>query len=311
MERLVRHALTISATALLLAGCGGLQSASVPGALPQGRAITLYGGSHQSLALPNALGRDLLYVTGASTNLYTYPNGKLISTLQVNGFAMCSNSVGDVFITNASGVAEYPHGSADQIAFLPGPFGSVDSCSIDPTTGDLAVASASELEQGVGIYRDERHHRWRRPHVFPFVKVPLACSYDSAGNLFVLATLSNDTFLFELPTGGSAFERLTLHREILSPGYLQWDGKYLAVNDTRTMLIHRFTVRGKHAKQIGSVSISGAREIGNFWIQGNILIGMDAYDQYVGFWHYPQGGTPFKTRMMTGPHGATVSLARH
>jgi hypothetical protein len=306
------YALSIGAAAALLAGCGGSQPPiGAPGALPQSRAITMYGGNDQSLTLPDAHGRDLLYVTGSSTYLYTYPKGKLVSTFQVNGFAMCSNAAGDVFITNAYGVAEYPHGSAMQIAFLPGPFGSVRSCSVDPTTGDLAVASASTSGFGIGVYRQDRRHRWHVPRVYPFTQYPLACSYDSMGNLFVLASLSDVTFLFELPKGGSVFEMLSLRQKITIPGYLQWDGKYLAVDDTRTMVIHRFVVKGKLAKQIGLLTVSGAQDIGNFWIQGRILIGLDGYNQDIGFWRYPQGGPPFKKIKATGPQGATVSVVRN
>jgi hypothetical protein len=246
----------------MLAGCGGSQPPiGAPGALPQSRAMTMYGGNDQSLALPDAHGRDLLYVTGyPSTTLYTYPKGEFISTLQVNGFAMCSNSVGDVFITNYSGVAEYPHGGAKQIAFLPGPFGSVGSCSVDPTTGDLAVASASTSGYGIGVYRQERRHRWHRPRVFPFTQYPLACSYDSMGNLFVDAVLSDVTYLFELPKGGSKFRTITLTQKIVAPGNLQWDGQYLAVADTQFLIIYRFAIKGRRAQEIGSMSISGAQE---------------------------------------------------
>jgi len=265
-----------------------------------------------SFILPEANGRDLLYVTGyPSTDLYTYPNGRYVSALHTNGFAMCSDKAGHVFITNAYGVAEYPHGGASQIVFLNGPFGEVGSCSVDPTTGNLAVTSASTSGFGVGVYRPGPHHRWHRPRIYTFAQYPVSCSYDSTGDLFVDATLSDVTYLFELRKGSSTFQPLSLGQKIAIAGYIQWDGRFLAVADNQTLIIHRFAITGSTAKQIGTMHVSHANEIGQFWIQGHILVGLDALREFVGFWHYPKGGAPFEKINMTGPLGATVSLAHN
>jgi hypothetical protein len=75
-------------------------------------------------------------------------------------------------------------------------------------------------------------------------------------------------------------------------------------------MIHRFAIKGTTGTQIGSLTLSHAKYIRQFWIQGDTLIGPDSYNRGVGFWRYPQGGAPLKRLNANGGSGATVSLAR-
>jgi hypothetical protein len=285
----------------MFAGCGGSQPP-----------IAASGATSPSLIRPGAHGRDLLYVTGVGTNIYTFPKGQLVSILGVTGGDMCSNLAGDVFIATTYGVAEYPHGSATQIAFIPSP-GSVNSCSVDPTTGNLAVVFEVSGSNGVAVFRPERHYRWHVPRVYPFAYPQQACSYDSAGDLFVGGFTSGSGFsLVELPKGHSAFEAISLDTKVLRQGDLQWDGQYLAIGDgTGSTVIHRFAIQGTNGKQIGSLTLSHVKYISQFWIQGSILVGTDLYNNSVGFWRYPQGGVRFKQLELNRTvSGVTVSLVR-
>jgi hypothetical protein len=260
-------------------------------------------------AQPAAAGRDLLYVTGyPGTNLYTYPNGHFVSTLGVLGFAMCSDKAGHVFVSNSYGISEYPHGGANEIAFLNGPFGGIDSCSVDPVTGRLAVTSRGTTASGVGIFRPEQyHHRWHLPHLYTFTHDPISCGYDAAGNLFVDAISTDATYLYELPQGAHAFQQIALRQKIAEAGYLQWDGKYLAMADDQTLVIHRFAIADGAAKQVGTVRLSQAREIGQFSIRGNVLINPDGSSNSVEFVAYPKGGESLKTISVKDASGTAVS----
>jgi hypothetical protein len=300
----------------MLAGCGGSQTPiGAPGVMPQSRAITMYGGNDQSLALPDAHGRDLLYISNVgyplSTNIYTYPKTRFVSSLGGGGFGMCSNAAGDVFITGPYGTAEYPHGGATQIAYINAPYGFTYSCSVDPTTGNLAIYSEGGGSQGVAVYRPERHHRWHVQHMYRFAVPQHVCTYDSAGDLFVAGFTSSDALsLVELPKGGSTFETITLDTYVTPQGNIQWDGQYLAIGDFKDTAIHRFAIHGTTGTQVGLLTLSHAQYLYQFWIQGSILIGPDSGKNDIGFWRYPQGGAPLKLKSVNGGYGVTVSLVR-
>ena len=303
------HAFYICAfAAALLAGCSALRQAQSDTLPPKGAM------SQNGAVEPSAQGRDLLYVAGVgysgSTNIYTYPKGRLLSSVAAISSTMCSNAAGDVFLTESYGVAEYPHGASTQIAFINPPFGSARGCSIDPITGNLAIVAQTENVFGVAIYRPEHDHRWHAPRVYNFTEPQEACSYDSAGNLFVAGfTSSRGLSLVELPKGKSAFETITLDTQVTPQGNIQWDGRFLAIGDFGDTVIHRFAIKGT-GTQIGSLTLLRAKYIRQFWIQGGTLIGPDTYNRGVGFWRYPQGGAPLKRLSASGGSGVTVSLAR-
>ena len=106
----LRHALTRCIAAAMLAGCGGSQPVTgAPGAMPQQR----------SLVLPSLHRRDLLYVSAdLATNVYTYPHGKLVSSLGGSTGVICSNAAGDVFLSqvNVDVIDEFRHGRSTPIA---------------------------------------------------------------------------------------------------------------------------------------------------------------------------------------------------
>jgi hypothetical protein len=184
---------------------------------------------------------------------------------------------------------------------------------VDPTTGNLAVYSASNVVFGVAIYSPEPRHRWHAPRVYSFALPQNACSFDSGGDLFIAGfTSNNELSLAELPKGASSFETITLDKKVKPQGDIQWDGQYLAIADYGTTTIHRFALNGTHGKQIGLVTLSQAKYIGQFWIEGNIIVGSGTLNNDVGFWRYPQGGKPLKQLKVSGSAGGvTVSLARH
>jgi hypothetical protein len=296
-----RYALSICAAAAFLAGCGGSQPPiGAPGAMLQSR----------SLVLPTAHGRDLLYVSGYfASNVYTYPAGTLISGLAGGMTGVCSNAAGDVFMTvpNANIIDEFAHGRSTPIAQLSDPFGSPQSCSVDPTTGKLAVVSSN----GVAIYRPGTLHRWRLPRLYTPGQNLSSCGYDASGDLFIDGETGSSVIIFaELPKGASKFENITLDQKLTVPGTVQWDGQYLAVGDQYNTLIRRFSIQGSQGTQIGSVTLSGTQGIPQFWIQDTIVIGPDEFNAQIGFWKYPDGGSEIKTLQMDLPYGATVSVVR-
>ncbi len=109
---------------------------------------------------PGAAKKDLLYVSNFNTEtvlVYSYPDGNKMGTL--TGFAqpdgLCSDKKGDVWIVNnedsQSGldIVEYTHGGKKPIAKLSDGYILI-GCSIDPTTGNLAVTNTETISFGPG-----------------------------------------------------------------------------------------------------------------------------------------------------------------
>ena len=115
MARFERKWIAVSGLAViaLLAGCSGTTPASRVVA-----AATAERGS--AWVLPEASDENLLYVaTGANVYVLSYPGGKLVGELDVEGNNICSDKHGDVFVPEGGyQIAEYSHGGASPIQVL-------------------------------------------------------------------------------------------------------------------------------------------------------------------------------------------------
>lgn len=304
---------------LSFAGCGSSQSFSPLGAIPPS-AI----GSTRSWMSPDAKRRDLLYVSDFQNNdvsVFSYPEGKLKGTLTgfTEPYGECADAAGDIFIANGSPpeILEYAHGGTTPIATLDDPGQYPYSCSVDPTTGDLAVTNEytrSSAPGTVAIYK----HATGTPHLYGNAgfHYMFFCGYDNRGNLFVdgqTPPASNGFVFAELPKGGSKLKTINLNVTINFPGGVQWDGQYVAVGDQVGSLIYQFTISGKTGTREGVTHLGGSIEIVEFWKQGGDIAGPDANsaEDRVGLWKYPAGGTAIKylTNQFGLPVGTTVSKA--
>jgi hypothetical protein len=317
-----RYALCICAAMVILAGCGASQSPiGAPGAMPQS-ANAVRPDHGRSWMAPDAKKKDLLYVSDVGTDdvyVYSYPKGTLKGTLTgfTNPVGECVDKTGDVFITDffSSNILEFAHGGTSPIATLSDPGYYPTGCSVDPTTGNLAVTNeetAVGSGQGdVAIYKDAKGSpkaHYADPHIYYMY----FCGYDNAGNLFVDGQTSDSAFGFgKLPSGGSSFTNITLNQSIAYPGGVQWDGKNTAVGDEQTGVIYEFTIKRKKGTKVGSTPLVGASAVYQFWIQGAKVVAPSEDTQSVMIYNYPAGGSATKT--ITGldsPAGATVSRAK-
>ena len=168
--------------AAIFTGCssGGAQSAFAPPAAAQNAArspgspslddvmmpampgkppMTVQPDHQPSWMSPDAKEQQLLYVSDQKTDdvyVYSYPTGKLVGTL--TGFAapygQCTDKSGNVFITqfDASDVTEYAHGGTNPIKTLDTAGEYPVGCSVDPKTGNLAVAKFISDNYPGGIF---------------------------------------------------------------------------------------------------------------------------------------------------------------
>jgi DNA-binding beta-propeller fold protein YncE len=268
---------------------------------------------------PDATRAPLLYVSDQAKNgvfVFSYPGGKPKGVL--TGFnsptGLCADSAGHLFALNGFGadIIEYAHGGKSPIATL-GDTGEYPSgCSVDPTTGNLAVANYKSTTGGAGdisIYSGAKG----TPKKYKDSKIQYFyfCGYDDSGDLFLDGTNNGLFVLAELAKGKTTFTEITVSQTISVPGNVQWDGEHVAVGDQANPVVYEFTVKSGKATNAGSTTLTGSNGIVQFWIQGSNIIGPVSHDGNVMFWKYPAGGNPKKTISPLGdPIGAAVSLAK-
>ncbi len=303
-SRFMLRASAFCAAVALLAGCGG--SSNAPNLIPQSPATVVRAEGGRSWMLPEAKGKDLLYVAGFQSNdvyVYTYPKFKLVGTLTgFDGPAYpCPDRNGNVWIPNyyAADIVEYAHGGVSPIATLSDPNVSPQNCSVDPTTGNLAVVGYGESSTSgsIVVYAGAKGP----PQVYPVdFTVTSFCRYDDKGNLFVdgFGFSEEPPFVFgKIAKGRTTFKAITLDPPPFQPFNVQWDGKYLAVGDTAS--IGRFAIHGNKAVRVASHHFNDIHMIGGFWIQGSKvavtnLFGSGSYPQAL-LYAKPGGGKPIKT----------------
>jgi hypothetical protein len=250
---------------------------------------------------------ELLYASeteGSKVLVFSYPEGGLVETL--TGFAappwfICSGRSGDVFVaaTDSSSpgyIYQFAHGGSQPIETLtdPGP-GHALSCSVDPTTGNLAVANGPNVAvypQGQGA-----------PTIYEASDVgAFDCAYDGAGDLFVDGQSYNDK-IAELPAGGTSFSDIALSKTTLTL-HLQWWNKRLVIlggtdGPHGPYEIFQVRVSGSDGIVSGPVLLYGKsrHRLGDveFVASDNAIVMPEGSGlSLLNVWHYPKGGKPYK-----------------
>jgi hypothetical protein len=326
-----RYTLTISAAALLV-GCSGSQPPiGAPGAMPQASEVATHADRGTSWMLPEAKGEDLLYSSNddGDVYVYSYPAFKQVGELELNEATqgLCVDKQSDVFVPAWTGdvstltgyVYEYAHGGTQPIATLSDPGALNTSCSVDPTTGNLAVTNAYQSGYDYGnvvIYPNASGN----PTTYVVTDIePGWSAYDGNGDLFVDSYHGGSTSpLAELPKGASSFSSITLSKSI-STESLQWVNGDLTVasdsgNNFGSLFIYRVQISGYSGNIIGSTTLNmhrlGYDGNGQYWIQGGRILGAGSHHNSLEMWRYPAGGKGIKTaiRRFT-PWGVVLSVA--
>jgi hypothetical protein len=177
--------------------------------------------------------KELLYVAGAGTGtvyVYDYKTRLLVGELggfdQPNG--ECVDGKGDIWITDWQGttVTEYAHGGSAALKTLyMGTFQT--ACSIDPTTGNLAVGS---FYGWINVWKNARG----TPKRYTSTACPVLWGpgYDNKGNLFVeAASTGSAVFICWLPHRGKSLKIIPFDQTISYGADVMWDGKYITFAD--------------------------------------------------------------------------------
>lgn len=331
LAAVARYTAGIVTAAAILSGCGnGTPSAyrAMPGtdvvalSNPLGVAPARHINRARSWIRSDAGKQWLIYAADNSSgtiDIYNYrvQTGKLYGQITglVSPYGECTDGAGDVYVvdTTTAKIYEYAHGGIAPIATATDDYGVPLGCSVDPTTGNVAVSNFSGPGSsgigGVDIFTgglggsQTNYMNESLYHVYPG-------AYDPHGNLFVQATeYSGPTAFAELPAGTKAFTLLT-GLTIDFPGSVEWDGYYLAVVDQDyqygyTTEIYRVTVSGSNVTVVRSTNlidncypdydwmvsvqpyISGTNKRLNAVVAGNL-----SCPTRYGFWNYTNGGLP-------------------
>ena len=336
---LVRIALAYCVAATTVAGCNGPQASTVPASesfLDLGASAVAH---DQKLGPVGASSEDLVYLSygscgfsqcSAEVAVYTFPGGQPIGTWNAAGYALgaCSDEAGNVFITYILGsigeILEFAHGGTTPVATLSDPTGSPVACSVDPLSGNLAVAD------GVGallIYRNASGS----PTTYSYPGVSFdGVTYDNKGNVFVDGLTGGQSpqfVLAKLPKGGNSFENITVNEQVAGVGELGWDRKYLTIGQSawyknEMNLIDRFEIRGTSGRFESATQPRRIRGgVDQYSIVHEQIIIAYSWKPCsaicndvgtVGIWHYPSGRVRAKHFTPKGlpSTGMALSLAQ-
>ena len=266
----------------------------------------------------------LLYVSdeaSGTVDVYAYRArpGHLLG--QLTGFQFpygeCADSSGNVYIADfgAADIVEYAHGGSTPIKTLADNYGYPVGCSVDPTSGNLAVANfegiGSTCMGGVVIYKGAAGNgTFYQDKDLSYYWPP---GYDPKGNLYVQGQTANGTAgLAELASGSQGLVTLRLSGGTISyPGSMQWDSHYMTATDQSyhggTLSgIYRVSVSGTQASIVDSTELSDGclkggtphNDVVEPFINSTVwpthrVVGGNLWCTYrTNFWKYKKGGDP-------------------
>jgi hypothetical protein len=317
------YALLGGVAVALLAGCGALRQAQDDTQPPVGT-LTKVAPEQKlegSWMRARTKSSDLLYVSNPGNDtvtVYAYQSRKLVGTL--DGFSrpagLCADTAGDVWITNEGehDVIEYAHGGTQPIQTLDDGSEQPSACSVDKTTGNLAVLNADD----VAVYPDASGS----PTTYSGgVYGDYALGYGAHGDLLVDGGSYDNSKIIafaQLPSGMTRLKPVVLSKTLQwgPPTFVQWDGQFWVVGASR---LDWFEIAGKKGKLEGYSVLSPTSSIMQFWIasteggsrRGNQIVVTEDDPYKVEFFQYPAGGKSFAGIIdgLSDPYGITVSKA--
>jgi hypothetical protein len=185
-------------------------------------------------------------------------------------------------------VLELKEDGKSAIKTLSTPSGDVPvGCAIDPKTKTLAATIINT--GGVVLYTNEGGSGTVSQS--PLIEAFFA-GYDTGSNLYVDGFNSEGEFgLVELKKGSSTWETLSLSNSIEFPGNVQFDGKYITVNDQEAHDIFGYTCSGTSCTLEQTVSLGGSGDCDQTWIAKGYVICPDAENVDGEIYKYPAGGS--------------------
>jgi hypothetical protein len=225
-------------------------------------------------------------------------------------FGLCSDEQGDVFVTafntNTAGessyVYEYRHGRTKPIAKLLDPL-AADACSVNPVTGNLAVAGWTGNEAASLVVYSQTDGKYTGNYTSYYdseIRWVRWCAYDTSGNLYVDGENGTGPVRLAVLRDGQ-FSDINLNRSDFAPYSLQWndDGDLVIAGYEGSIgpeQVLEVTLNGTKAKIVGTTVLE---DFGHNWgddsqflIKGRHIISGGYPGYYLHVWRFPKGGHP-------------------
>ena len=185
-------------------------------------------------------------------------------------------------------IDEFKVGGASPIKSLSVPSGDIPvGCAMDPSTGNLV---ATIINNGAVVIYKKASGKGTVSQT-PLIEASFA-GFDKGGNLYVDGLNSNNAFGFvELKEGRSRWKTLSLSNSA-SGGSVQYDGKYVTINDQQARAIYGYACSGTTCTLKRTVSLGCG---GQSWIAKGYVICPDAGNNDAEIYKYPDGGSPIAT----------------
>lgn len=246
---------------------------------------------------------------------YTYPELQPYTSTAGAYYGGCADSSGNVYFAGTADIEEFSNGATTPVKSLQIPNAIVWDCAVDPTTGNLAAdvwfTQGSEGE-GVEVFTNAQG----TPAFYPSPMYSYSCTYDSAGDLFLVGTGSagSQLALEELPKGGSSFEQISVNTTVPAAAIgIRWDGTYLVAmvpQRRQKSYFQQIALSDSTGTVVGTGPLTGHRSAApSVWpfaaIAGGKII--DPTLGGFGLWRYPTGGNAVQTVSIQTGEGVVVS----
>ena len=271
--------------------------------------------------------KKLLYISDGRDDVYVFNYKTEAQVGKLAGYygfsqGQCVDKLGNVWFTtfgysSYGSAIEYAHGGKTPLKTLHTE-GSSIGCSIDPTSGDLAVANVSNVAPaGVVVFKNASGTP--KTYYNYYCGVPTSPGYDQKGNLYIEGDVGYGlpSTVCEIPHRGKALRPVSINVSIPIPEGVMWDGKYITLagitgSPPRTVIYQMAEDVSGNLKKVGKTVLTdtcnGVRaEVEQPFIvgnentpanrrQGNVVVGdnlacLSTFD----YWNYPAGGNPIET----------------
>jgi hypothetical protein len=276
---------------------------------------------------PDAHGKALLYISNSgngTVSIFSYTGGNnptLVGTLTgfETPYAPCSDTSGNVYIPDysTSTITEFKFGKTKPKQVIADPGGFPTNCSVDPKTGNLAVANFGA--GNFGVYSGNTG----LPTTYTVSNLtnPEFVGYDNNSNLYINGFGDSTSWqLAVLPSGTGTAEPMTVSgAPTYFAGGVQWGGTYLLVGDqgsydVTTSFIDQISVSGTTGTIVNQVSLAGSRDAISVAKRGSAPTATAAGGDYAtattatGYvWGFPSGAEQSSFGGLSFPFGSTIA----
>ncbi len=241
---------------------------------------------------------------------YDYPKGTgpigEISGTDAQG--ECTSGKSTFWIVNSGNndLAEYTYNGKKLIKTLSiSDSGEPAGCAVNSTNGDIAVTLLGE--GAVILFKGGKQ---KGETVEDGLAETYFDGYDAKGDLFVDGVTAESTALVEMAAGSKTFENVSLPNTIKFPGSVQWDGKYVTVNDQEGGAIYRYAIADDVATLKGTVELTGTSDCSGTWIAQPYVFCADAGLADAPVFKYPGGGDSIATLSGSGLPISVVQVSK-